>query len=158
MDLLDAYVEAFKSMTRRARDIAPALYCNKPITPLPNPHNRPRQTSSSAASSSTSRKKDKGKKTKPSEEEVDDYEDVKKWGHSHFRIEMYYEHEATGHNYDGMMVQLLICDYNGYLVGFRRFAYDGWSQWYYCSDDFSLPFFLKDGAEKLPIEGDHDER
>lgn len=157
VDLLDAYEEAFKSMTRRARDIAPALYCNKPITPLPNPHNRPRQTSS-AASSSTSRKKDKAKKTKQSEEELDDYEDVKKWGHSHFIIEMYYEHEATGYNYDGMMVQLLICDYNGYLVGIRRVAYDQWSKWYYCSDDFSLPFFLKDGAEKLPIEGDHKKR
>ncbi|KAM0875186.1 hypothetical protein ACQ4PT_036964 [Festuca glaucescens] len=150
-NLAEEYTGLIRSMARRARDIAPALYCNKAITPFPNPHNRPAKTS---ASSSTSQKKDKGKKGKQAVEE-DDYADVTKWGHSYFIIELSFVDEVTGKDYDKMVVQLMICDNNSYLVGFRRCVYEKWSSWYYCSDDFTLPFFLQRDATKLPMEGDH---
>ncbi|KAM0823531.1 hypothetical protein ACQ4PT_070813 [Festuca glaucescens] len=150
-NLAEVYDGLIRSMARRARDIAPALYCNKAITPFPNPHNRPAKTS---ASPSTSQKKDKGKKGKQAVEEHD-YDDVTKWGHSYFIIELYFKDEATGKDYDGMLLQLMICDNNGYFVGFRRCVYEKWSGWYYCSDDFTLPFFLQRDATKLRMEGDH---
>jgi hypothetical protein len=70
-----------------------------------------------------------------------------KSGHSYHVIEL-----VDGGGNSGMRVQLLICDYNQYLVAFRRQRDRVWSAWYHWSD-WPLPDYFN--GVSLEITGDH---
>lgn len=130
-DFLAEYIRVIDLTLTRAEAIAPATLLGRAITPIANPCNRP----------------------KPYPKNWD-FRD----GNSHYIIEMRCTQTKNGKFIkllDGMRVRILFCDYNGYQIGFSRYLDGEWSVWYYCSDDFPLPFFLRKDAIKLPFEGDY---
>uniref|UniRef100_A0ACD5XGC8 Uncharacterized protein n=1 Tax=Avena sativa TaxID=4498 RepID=A0ACD5XGC8_AVESA len=132
---LDEYIRIITSTLTRARNIAPALLLNKPITPMGNPCNNPKPYSK---------------------------EHWKNLGNSHYIIETRYTQVVNGKvvkYYDGLKVRILFCDYNGYQIAFSRYLNKKWSVWYYCSEHFPIPFFLRQGAIKLEgVGGDYTHR
>ncbi|KAM0866760.1 hypothetical protein ACQ4PT_042429 [Festuca glaucescens] len=123
------YKDGIRRRIHRAKDIGPVTYYGKPVTPAPNPENPKVRAPVDPL------KPESG------------YYDKPKTGYSYHVIELIDSAGGTG-----MKVQLLICDYNQYLVAFRRESAGVWSRWYHCSD-FYLPDHFQ--AIKLNIEGDH---
>lgn len=122
------YDRVIKSINNRARKIAPGLYMKKPITPIPNPQNCPKPYN---------------------------YDDRTKWGHSYYTVEMRF-HRKAQHPYRGLRIQIIFRDYDGYMLGFRRRRNGRWTSWYYCSKkEFPIPFFIQEGAIKLPFREDY---
>lgn len=122
------YDRVIKSINNRARKIAPGLYMKKPITPIPNPQNCPKPYN---------------------------YDDRTKWGHSYYTVEMRF-HRKAQHPYRGLRIQIVFRDYDGYMLGFRRRRNGRWTSWYYCSKkEFPIPFFIQEGAIKLPFREDY---
>ncbi|KAI5001751.1 hypothetical protein ZWY2020_026401 [Hordeum vulgare] len=122
------YDRVIKAINKRARKIAPGLYMNKPITPIPNPQNCPKPYN---------------------------HDDRTKWGHSYYTVEMRF-HSENPHEYRGLRVQIIFRDYDGYMLGFRVRTNGRLTKWYYCSNkEFPIPFFIQEDATKLPFREDY---
>ncbi|KAM0866761.1 hypothetical protein ACQ4PT_042429 [Festuca glaucescens] len=99
------YKDGIRRRIHRAKDIGPVTYYGKPVTPAPNPENPKVRAPVDPL------KPESG------------YYDKPKTGYSYHVIELIDSAGGTG-----MKVQLLICDYNQYLVAFRRESAGVWSR------------------------------
>ncbi|XP_051231022.1 uncharacterized protein [Lolium perenne] len=130
--LTHRYNKLMKGQMKRAKKIGPGVFCEKPITPHHNPSNA------------------KGKKLFPVDEANPKGPQTLRLdpvsGHSYHAIELRNKSKTK------MRVQLLVCDYNLYIVGFRRFKDNKWSSWYTCSDVHVPQEF---NAISMGIDGDH---
>jgi hypothetical protein len=112
-EFVRCYNHVMNGQTKRAKKIGPGLFCMKPITPHHNPNNAKSLKFFSSRQIPRARRR---------------------FGWIHYPCIVIMRSSCATSSKTQMRVQLLVCDYNFYIVGLRRLKDHKWSQWYRCSD------------------------